>query len=82
MRRMAAVAVGSSLLTMVYVGRVIEACWFREPASALSDVEEAPVDMLIPIWILVGATIYFGIDTQLTVGVVSEAARTLVGGLR
>ena len=74
--------VGSSLLTMVYVGRVIEACWFREPAPGLSEVKEAPIDMLIPIWVLVGATVYFGIDTQLTVGVANQAARALLSGLR
>jgi multicomponent Na+:H+ antiporter subunit D len=79
---LAFVIVGSSLLTVVYVGRVIETIWFREPGPALDNVREAPADMLIPIWLLVGATIYFGIDTNLTVGVASQAAAALLEGLR
>ena len=33
-----------------------------------------------PTWILIGASIYFGIDTDLNLGVAMEAAKQLVGG--
>ncbi len=36
--------------------------------------------MLIPIWILVGANLYFGLDTDLSVGVAMRAASALTGG--
>jgi multicomponent Na+:H+ antiporter subunit D len=36
--------------------------------------------MLIPTWVLIGASIYFGIDTSLTVGVARQAAALLIGG--
>ena len=77
---LAALIVLSTLITMVYVGRVIEAAYFREPGKSLADVREAPAEMLIPIWILAAATIWFGIDTTLTAGMAERAARQLIGG--
>jgi multicomponent Na+:H+ antiporter subunit D len=74
--------VASSLIALVYVGRVVEAAWFREPAKALSEVREAPLEMMVPIWILAFASIYFGIDTDLTAGLAGTAATTLLAGLR
>ena len=79
---LAALIVLSTLLTLVYVGRVVEAAYFREPGKALAGVTEAPAEMLIPTWILAGATVYFGIDTQLTAGLAERAALVLMGGLR
>ncbi len=38
--------------------------------------------MLIPTWILIGASVYFAIDTELTVGVAKEAATLLLGGAK
>ncbi len=74
--------VASSLIAIVYVGRVIEAAWFREPGGAVAVAKEAPPEMLVPIWIMVIATIYFGIDTDLTAGFAGIAAITLLEGLR
>ena len=37
--------------------------------------------MLIPVWVLIGASIYFGIDTSLTVGVARQAADMLLAGV-
>lgn len=72
----------SSMLTIVYVGRFIECAWFREPTGAVATAEEAPIAMLLPIWVLALATIYFGIDTELTAGLSESAAEVLLGGLR
>ena len=41
---------------------------------------EAPRSMLLPTWVLVLANLYFGIDTSLTVGVASQAARQCCSG--
>ena len=38
--------------------------------------------MLIPIWVLVLANIYFGIDTDLTVGMAQRATAALLGTVR
>jgi multicomponent Na+:H+ antiporter subunit D len=74
--------VGSSLITVVYVGRMVEVAWFREPSRAVADVVEAPLEMLVPIWLLAAATIFFGLDTNLTAGIAQQAAVVLIGGLR
>lgn len=67
-----------SILALVYVWRVIEAAFFTEPAPDSPAVSEAPPSMLIPIGVLVLANIYFGIDTELTVGMAERAAAALM----
>ena len=74
--------VASSLITVVYVGRVIEAAWFREPKAAIATATDPPGSMLVPMLVLAAATIFFGIDTDITVGLARRAAETLLAGLR
>jgi multicomponent Na+:H+ antiporter subunit D len=78
---LAVVIVLTSLLAAVYCGRVIESAYFRdpEPGSIQSSAREAPLMMLVPVWTLIAANIYFGINTDLTVGVASRAAAVLLG---
>ena len=72
-----------SLLAFVYIWRVIEVAYFREPhPDAPEVIREAPLALLIPTLVLAAATIYFGIDTDLTVGVARVAALTLLGGFQ
>jgi multicomponent Na+:H+ antiporter subunit D len=71
-----------SLLAVIYVWRVVEVAYFQ-PApegDAGAKIKEAPLSMLIPTWILIGASIYFGIHTSLTLGVAERAAKLLLGG--
>jgi multicomponent Na+:H+ antiporter subunit D len=68
----------SSLLALVYVWRVVEAAYFQEPAAEQAQIREAPASMLIPTWVLIGATIVFGLTTSLTVGVAHRAAAALL----
>lgn len=77
---LAALIVLSTLITVVYVGRVVEAAYFREPAKGLATVREAPAEMLVPIWVLAAATVWFGNDTSLTAGLAGRAAEVLIGG--
>jgi multicomponent Na+:H+ antiporter subunit D len=80
----AAVILVGSLLAVIYVWRVVEAAYFRPTpagnAAPGAEIAEAPLSMLIPTWILIGASIYFGIDTSLTLGVAERAAQFLLGG--
>jgi multicomponent Na+:H+ antiporter subunit D len=69
----------TSLIAVVYIWRVVEAAYFRERPATASVVTEAPASLLIPIWILVFANLYFGIDTSLTTGLAGDAARALFG---
>ena len=67
-----------SLLAMVYIGRIVEAAYMRDDIGANDRVKEAPMLMLIPMWILVIANVYFGIDNSLTVGAAEAAAQWLI----
>ena len=68
----------SSLLAAVYVWRVVEVMYFRDGDEDLPR-EEASVSMLLPTWTLIGATLFFGLNTDLTVGVARRAADLLLG---
>ena len=69
----------SSLLAVVYVWRFVEAAYFRAPRADLLQAREASLGLAIPAWILVGATIWFGVDTSVTVGSAAAAANMLLG---
>lgn len=69
-----------SLLAVVYMWRVVEVAVFRPAPRARPRREEAPLSLLLPTWTLIGANLYFGIDTDLTVGVAQRAATWLLGG--
>lgn len=77
---LAFVIVGSSVLAVLYIGRVVEAAWFREPSGPVSQATEAPLSMLIPTWILVAACIVFGVSADATAGVAQMAADFLLAG--
>lgn len=70
----------SSLLALVYVWRVVEVAYFKEPSEKASVASEAPLSMLIPTWVLIGATLFFGLSTSASAGVARQAARLLLGG--
>ncbi len=72
----------SSLLAVVYVWRVVEVMYMRPVPDDAPEIEEVPPSMLIPTWILIGASVYFAIDTELTVGVANQAANFLLGNGR
>lgn len=72
----------SSLLALIYVGRVIELMWFHQPEDAINvNSKSLPVEMLAITFILTFATVYFGIDTRLTAGLAEIAVHNvLLGG--
>ncbi len=75
----AVLIVASSLIAVIYIWRVIESAYFREPPEDLQNVKEAPLSLLIPAWILVFGNVYFGIETSLPVSMAELAARSLLG---
>jgi len=70
----------SSLIAVIYIWRVAEVAYFKPAPEGAEAIEEAPATMLVPTWILIGASLYFGIDTELTIGVAQRAAAVLIGG--
>ncbi len=71
--------VGSSLLAVIYVWRVVEILYMKQPAKNAVH-SEAPLTMLIPLWVMTLATLWFGIDTDLTLTAARVAADGLLGG--
>lgn len=74
--------VASSIISVIYIGRVVEVVWFRPVAAAGVKASEPPLAMMVPILILAFGTIYFGIDTQLSARLAGDAAALLLGGAR
>lgn len=75
----AALILLGSLLAVIYVWRIVEVAYFREPPLTDKPIKEAPVLFLLPIWTLIIANIYFGIDTRLSVELAQAAATSLFG---
>jgi multicomponent Na+:H+ antiporter subunit D len=73
-----AVIVVSSVLAVVYIGRIVEVAWFREPAARI--VRKPPFEMLAITWLLAAAVVYFGVQTEISAGVPALAARDLLAG--
>ena len=75
----AALVLVGSLLAVVYIGRVLEAAYFQKPLNevATDKIKEAPLMMLVPMWILAIANIYFGIETSITTEAASSASQWL-----
>ena len=75
---LAALILASSLLAVIYVWRIVEMGYMRPRPPGAIVVEEAPWTFLLPIWILVGANLYFGVNAELTAGIASRAATMLI----
>lgn len=70
----------SSLLAVIYVWRIVEIAYFRPVPEGAETLSPAPMSMLVPMWILIGATVFFGIDATVTLDVAGAAAKALVPG--
>lgn len=75
---LAIIIVFTSLLAVVYVWRVVEQLYFREPREECAYVKEAPPLLLACTWILIASTVYFGIDTRFPVAMATAAAEALL----
>jgi multicomponent Na+:H+ antiporter subunit D len=76
----AVVVVAATLMAVIYFWKVIEAVYFRPRPDGALVVTEVPALMLVPLWVLAGANIYFGTNTNLSVGTARRAAEILLGG--
>jgi multicomponent Na+:H+ antiporter subunit D len=71
-----------SMLAVVYVGRIVEVAWFREPCAVEPDSAppaRPPASMVAATWCLVLLTVYFGVDPTLPAGFADGAASQLLG---
>ena len=76
---LAILIVMSSLLAVVYVWKTVEVLYISEPDQD-TVIKEVPLSMLVPIWIMALACIYFGLNTEITLKAASVAAESLLGG--
>lgn len=74
--------VASSLIAVIYVGRVVEMAWFHEPSEIAARAKDPPLSMLLPLLVLAAATIYLGIDTEASASIARKVAQSLLGGLK
>ncbi|WP_205596449.1 monovalent cation/H+ antiporter subunit D family protein [Wenzhouxiangella sp. XN201] len=74
-----ALIVISSLMAVIYVWRVVEAAWFKSRPAEAEPVREAPLALLVPLWLVVGLNFWFGLDTRLPVAGATAAAQALIG---
>lgn len=79
----------SSLMAIVYIGKVIEVFCFKQTDSGDmplnkdgEPVKEAPLSMLIPMWILIIISVYTGINANIVVDFADLAASQLLGGMQ
>ena len=76
----AALVLLTSLMAVVYIWKVVEVAYFEEfPGDQDHPIDEAPLGLLVPTWVLVAASFYFGIDASFTTNAAGAAARSLLG---
>lgn len=71
----------SSLLALVYVGRVVEIAWFRDPPAGPA-AAAPPMGMATATWTLVLLSLWIGVDSSALASLADAAAATLLGDAR
>lgn len=69
----------SSFLAVFYVGRLLQTIFFEAPVNPRKSRKEAPLLLLVPLWILALANIFFGIDASFPVGIANDGAVAALG---
>lgn len=77
---LAVLIVFSSLLAVIYIWRIVEIAYLQPNLEMPKAREPEPMSLLIPMWVLAGATIYFGVDATTTLGIAGLAAQALLAG--
>jgi multicomponent Na+:H+ antiporter subunit D len=73
------VILASGLFAVIYTWRIVEAAYFRPLPAGREAVREAPLSMLIPLVILAGACVVFGIGVTWPMDLALAAAQSLIG---
>ena len=74
----------TSILAVIYMGNILKEAYFRQPPvvnGALVEKNEAPLMMLIPMWILALASIAIGINSDWLIQAANGAAAVLFPGV-
>ena len=65
---------------MVYIWKIVEISYLAKSIDEHNQVKDVPLEMLIPLWILVGLNFYFGLNAQLTTSIASRVSQMFLGG--
>jgi len=80
---MAVLILTGSILSVVYIWKVVEVIYFQSSDSRSDTVlikyKEAPLSMLIPVWVIIFANIYFGVNALVVTDISQQAAVYLMG---
>lgn len=68
----------ASVLTLIYVGRVLEVAYFR-PAPKQSIKQKIPTTMIVALWVFALSNIYFGLNSDVSMGISTQAVDQLIG---
>ncbi len=68
----------SSLLAVVYIGRIVELAYFGDPPEDNQSVIEAPAWLLAGTWVAALMNLYFGLIPSLPISLASESAAYLL----
>ncbi len=68
----------ASVLTLIYVGRVLEVVYFR-PAPKQSIQQKIPTTMIVALWVFALSNIYFGLNSDISMGISTQAVDQLIG---
>jgi multicomponent Na+:H+ antiporter subunit D len=75
---LAALVLVASLMALVYVWKVVETAYFKPRPPEAPQLREAPPLMLVGLWAVALANLWFGVDTDFAVGIASSVAQTLL----
>lgn len=70
----------TSLLSVIYVWKIVEVLYFQTTPQDAKTIpyKEAPISMLLPLWVLVIANIYFGLNASFVIETSQHAANSLM----
>jgi multicomponent Na+:H+ antiporter subunit D len=68
----------ASVLTLIYVGRVLEYAYFRPAPEGVSQ-HKVPSTMIVALWIFALSNIYFGLSSDISMGISTLAVDQLIG---
>lgn len=74
--------VASSIVSVLYIGRVVEVVYFRPVAKTCETARDPDWRTLLPIGLMAIAVVWFGINTTYSADLARDAAEMLLGGLR
>lgn len=68
----------SSLLAVIYIWRIVEHAYFREPEGETLAYQEAPFWLLAPTWFLILVNFWLGMSSSFPARVATQAAQDLL----